>query len=213
MKVIDDGVIKYDRTNFSQSPPLLEIEYKELEYWRKKLYNLNLIGEYQESKIGFGNASAIYDYSKRHQSSVPQFIITGTQTGKYADLDGSHYTRILDYFIDELKVSMEGPVEASSEVLTHAAIYQKNPLIKVVFHAHSNIIWKMMIDKKYPYTAEKITYGTVEMAKATQECVGELTSGSICLHGHADGFISYGTSLEEAWNNIFDLYTQAYICA
>ena len=89
MKVIDDGVIKYDRSNFSQCPALLKDEYAQLEYWRKKLYQANLIGEYPEVHIGFGNISVRKDYSQHKLSHFPQFLITGTQTGKYPDDDAS----------------------------------------------------------------------------------------------------------------------------
>jgi ribulose-5-phosphate 4-epimerase/fuculose-1-phosphate aldolase len=205
MKIVDDGIIKYDRTNFSQCGPLLALEYTALEYWRKKLFKLNLIGEYQESKIGFGNLSMIYDYSDVFQGSRPQFIISGTQTGKYPELDGRYYTRILDYIIRDLKITMQGPIEASSEALTHAAIYEKNPIIKSVFHIHSPVLWKMMIEKNLPFTSANIPYGTYEMAQATQQCIADTSSGVFCMHGHTDGIVSYGTSLEESWVNIMRL--------
>ena len=132
MKVIDDGVIKYDRSNFSLSGPLEAFEYQELEYWRNKLFKIGLIGEYPAEKIGFGNMSTVKDYSQFTKSIHPQFIITGTQTGKYSELSGSHYTRVLDYNINKLQIKMMGCIEASSEALTHAAIYESNDKIKAV---------------------------------------------------------------------------------
>lgn len=206
MKVIDDGIIKYDRTNFSLCPPLDQAEYATLEYWRKKLYNINLIGEYPESHIGFGNISMIRDYSKIYKTNRPQFLITGTQTGKNSDLDGRHYVRILDFSLEGLQVQMQGPIEASSEVLTHAAIYKQNALIKAVFHVHSPAIWKLMIDKNLSYVDENIAYGTLEMARATQKCIANSSAGIFCMRGHQDGIISYGKTLEEAWNYLFNLY-------
>ena len=206
MKVIDDGVIKYDRSNFSLSAPINLVEYSLLEYWRKILYNKNLIGEYPEVNIGFGNLSEIKDYSHYHQTKVPQFIITGTQTGKFAELSGDHYTRVLDYNIDMLQIKMMGPVEASSEALTHACIYQHNSNIKAIFHIHSPLIWKGMIKENYSSTAASISYGTVEMARATEACVGNNNFGEICMKGHEDGVIAYGRTLEEAGNIILKLY-------
>ena len=210
MKVIDDGVIKYDRSNFSQCGALLESEFQDLEYWRKKLYQMNLIGEYPEVHIGFGNMSVLRDYSCYRQSAHPQFVITGTQTGKFADLNGLQYTRVLDYKIDELKIHMMGAIEASSEALTHAAIYEANPNIKAVFHIHSNDIWKKMIADKSDFTCESIPYGTVEMARATQACIKNKDAGVFCMHGHEDGIVIYGRSLEEAGNLTISLH-QKYI--
>lgn len=205
MKVIDDGVIKYDRSNFSHCGPLETTEYSALESWRKKLYALNLIGEYPEEKIGFGNMSELCDYSAFFNSHVPQFVITGTQTGKYADLDGRHYTRVLDYNIDHLKIKMMGPVEASSEALTHAAIYAYNKNIKAIFHIHSKLIWEGMIEDKCDFTCGSIPYGTVEMARATEKCIFNKDSGAFCMHGHEDGVVAYGTSLEEVGSIILSL--------
>lgn len=206
MKVIDDGVIKYDRSNFTQSGPIDLVEYSSLERWRKELYAKNLIGEYPEAQVGFGNISEIKDYNPIHQTSVPQFIITGTQTGKYADLDGRFYTRVLDYDIDQLKIRMMGPVEASSEALTHAAIYAHNRNIKAIFHIHSAKIWSGMINDKADCTCKSIPYGTVEMARATEQCVGSRDAGSFCMQGHEDGVVAYGRDLKEAGDLILALY-------
>lgn len=200
MKVIDDGVIKYDRSNFSHCEDLQIAEFQDLEYWRKKLYQLNLIGEYAEAQIGFGNMSMIQDYSEIFHSTHPQFIITGTQTGKYADLSACHYTRVLDYDIDKLKIKMMGAIEASSEALTHAAIYDSNKSIKAVFHIHSKEIWEKMMSDESDFTAANIPYGTVEMAHATQACIAHKNSGVFCMHGHEDGIVIYGKTTEEAGN-------------
>ena len=206
MKVIDDGVIKYDRSNFSPCKALGTNEFKDLEYWRKKLYRLNLIGEYPDAKIGFGNMSVVQDYSEYEKTSNPQFIITGTQTGKDADLTGSHYTRVLDYDIDKLKIKMMGSIEASSEALTHAAIYSRNPNINALFHIHSNEIWEQMLLDGSDKTSANIPYGTVEMAHATQECVANKDSGVFCMHGHEDGVVIYGRSLQETGDLTIQLY-------
>ncbi|MDD4973204.1 MAG: class II aldolase/adducin family protein [Bacteriovorax sp.] len=208
MKVIDDGVIKYDRSNFTQCNPIDLVEYLALEYWRKKLFKLNLIGEYPEAGVGFGNLSELRDYSQFHQNSHPQFIITGTQTGKYPELDGNFYTRVLDYDIENLKINMMGPIEASSEALTHAAIYSFNRKIKVVFHIHSQKIWKGMIDDHSDFTAIDIPYGTVEMARATERCIGNKDFGIFCMHGHEDGVVAYGRTLEETGEIILKIYQQ-----
>ena len=206
MKVIDDGVIKYDRSNFSHSSPIDFVEYSKLEYWRKILYKKNLIGEYPGVNIGFGNLSEIKDYDGYYKASVPQFLITGTQTGKFSELNGNHYTRVLDYNINLLQIKMMGPIEASSEALTHASIYGHNSNIKAIFHIHSKLIWNGMILNHSAATPESVSYGTVEMARATETCVGKNNFGEICMKGHEDGVIAYGRTLEEAGEIILRLY-------
>ncbi len=208
MKVIDDGVIKYDRSNFTQCGPIDLVEYSDLEYWRKKLYKLELIGEYPVEQVGFGNISEIKNYSQFDPAAVAQFIITGTQTGKYPDLDGNFYTRVLNYDIDRLKIKTMGPIEASSEALTHAAIYAHNKNIKAIFHIHSANIWKGMIKDETDFTPKDIPYGTVEMARATERCIAQKDFGSFCMHGHEDGVIVYARDLEEAGQLILELYNK-----
>lgn len=208
MKVIDDGIIKYDRSNFSQCSPLDESEYLLLEEWRRQLYQMELIGEYAQANVGYGNMSGILDYNSFHSSLNPQFIITGTQTGKYSTLNGSHYTRVLDYSINTLKIHMMGVIEASSEALTHAAIYEANSNIKAVFHIHSKEIWEKMIADKSDFTDQSIPYGTLEMARATQECIKGKDFGVFCMHGHEDGIVIYGRSLNEAGELTKELYNK-----
>jgi len=210
MKVIDDGVIKYDRTNFSLSAPLSILEFEELESWRFKLYELNLIGEYPIEKVGFGNLSKAQDYEQFYKSSKPQFIISGTQTGKFKHLNGSHYTRVLDYETSDLKIKMMGAIEASSEALTHAAIYESNHNIKAVFHIHSNKIWKRMIEDNSPHTKASVPYGTAEMAYATKECIRGLDAGVFCMHGHEDGIVIFGKSMDEAGQLTLQLYDKYF---
>ncbi len=204
--VIDDGIIKYDRSNFTQCDSLKYSEYAALEDWRILLFKLNLIGEYPEEKVGFGNLSMASNYQYILDSQNTQFVISGTQTGKYPKLAGEHYTRVVNFDIEQQKIWVNGPIEASSEALTHAALYDANSEIKAIFHIHSKKIWQGMIDDLKPYTDASIPYGTLEMAHAVQRLIENNTRGIICMRGHADGVIAYGESLEVAGELILDLY-------
>ena len=206
MKVIDDGVIKYDRSNFTHCGAIDSVEYLSLEYWREKLFSLKLVGEYENAGVGFGNLSAIRDYSEYYQTKSPQFIITGTQTGKFPKLDGNLYTRVLDYSIENFKIDVMGPIEASSEALTHAAIYNYNSNIKTIFHIHSLNIWEGMIKKNSDHTPKDVPYGSVEMARAIEKCVAGKKYGIFCMHGHDEGVIAYGRTLEETGKLILDIH-------
>ena len=69
---IENGYIKFNciwtNKNFKFPDPV----YNNLNFWRNKLYGLNLIGCYTNG-IGFGNISI--------KTSSRQFIITGSATG------------------------------------------------------------------------------------------------------------------------------------
>jgi len=101
-----------------------------------------------------------------------------------------------------------GPIEASSEALTHAAIYSANDKIKTVFHVHSAPIWKGMIADKSNFTAKGIPYGTVEMARATQKCIEGKKLGCFCMKGHEDGVVIYGENLEQVGELTLKLYNK-----
>ncbi len=203
---IDDGVIKYDRSFFTQSKALPPHDYEELESWRKTLYNLRLIGEYLPEKIGYGNLSQRKDYSSFLTNKDVQFIITGTQTGGLPELKGEHYTRVIDIDIRKLKIVVHGPLEASSESLTHAAIYQANPQIQAIFHIHSLFLWESMLKHNLPSTAADIPYGTLEMAQATIDLVDNHTQGLFAMQGHREGIVAYGKNLEETGKLILELH-------
>ncbi|MCP4150951.1 MAG: class II aldolase/adducin family protein, partial [bacterium] len=153
MKTMDEGVIKYDQSNFTQTPPLPRHEFTTVEKYRKTLNRLNLIAAY-DNGLGFGNISQRKDYTDFHRTQRPQFIITGTQTGHLSDLTGEHYTRVVDFDISQFAVTAQGAVKASSETVTHAAIYLMNPYIKAVIQIHDEEIWKGMIKDQSPYTSK-----------------------------------------------------------
>jgi ribulose-5-phosphate 4-epimerase/fuculose-1-phosphate aldolase len=198
--VIDDGVIKYNRSNFTHTGPLSSDIWKDLELWREKLFQLNLIGEYPIEKVGFGNVSKLTKYKDQ-----AQFVITGTQTGKHENLDGKHYTMVLGHDLLEMDLISKGPVEPSSEALTHAAIYESNKDIKAVFHIHSDKIWNEMINNNYPSTKEDTPYGTFEMATEVKGLIQNQSVGVIVMKGHHEGVIAYGKTLDETGEQILQL--------
>ena len=97
-------------------------------------------------------------------------------------------------------------IEASSEALTHAAIYDSNSEIKAIFHIHHAEIWNKMINDRSDFTAANIPYGTVEMALATQNCISGKNAGVFCMHGHEDGVVIYGRSIQETGDLTIALY-------
>jgi ribulose-5-phosphate 4-epimerase/fuculose-1-phosphate aldolase len=205
--LVDDGIIKFDRSGFIEIEAIEKDEYLALEAWRKRLYQLELIGEYPIDKVGFGNISCKKDYKRHFQSAYkPQFLITGTQTGKYPDLDGRHYTRILDYDLDKNIVMAMGPVDASSETLTHAAIYETNNAITAIFHVHHKKMWNYILSHNLPHTKKETPYGTIEMAREAQSLFSGKAQGVFAMEGHEDGVIAFATTLDECGELILNHY-------
>lgn len=198
MTIIDDGVIKFNFSEFVEIESLPTDEYLCLEEQRKKLFSLNLIGEYLPERIGFGNISIKKDYSEFKNTNFPQFLISGTQTGGQKDLDGSGYTRVIDGNLDEQSVACHGPIKASSESLTHAAIYLSCPQVTAIVHVHHRELWNKMLKGEYDKTSADVPYGTTEMANEVLEIAKGKTSGTLVMQGHQDGIIFFSDSIEEA---------------
>jgi hypothetical protein len=212
MTQIDDGYIKYDRKFYTKGTALEKDCYQEIETWRKKLFALKLIGEYIPEKIGFGNLSARKNYSDLRQTHSPQFCITGTQTGKYPSLDQNQYTRVINTNIEKMIVETNGPLEASSESLTHAALYMANPEIRYIFHIHSTLIWEGMLRDNLLKTSKKIPYGTIEMAHAVLDIGKKTMRGSFVMEGHQDGVVIYGDDCHKVGEATLELYRR-YKCS
>ena len=111
---MDEGYIKYSCI-WIKSAPISDKGLIGINIWRQKLFALGLIGSYEDD-IGFGNISI------RVRNSS-QFIISGTQTGHIPFLKNYHYTLVTSFNIEKNSLTCQGPIKASSESLTHAAIY------------------------------------------------------------------------------------------
>ena len=157
------------------------------------MYEAGLIGEYEEHGIGYGNLSM-------RRGSSELFLISGTQTGHLPITDENHYSLVTDCNVRANVVRCSGPIQASSEAMTHASIYALGEAIGAVVHAHSAELWRRYMNE-LPTTNPDIAYGTPDMAQEIDRLyrmAGFRESGIAVLAGHDDGLISFGTTLEEA---------------
>lgn len=197
--MIDEGVIKFD-SRWQQSPPLELTEIDDLLEWRQPLFAAGLIGHYEEFDVGFGNLSARVGDSQ-------QFVISGSQTGHVARPTAAHFALVTDFSIELNFVAAIGPVEASSESLTHAALYALSDAIRAVVHVHSEELWVRLMPS-LPSTRESVAYGTPQMALEFGRLFQQTTfadSGVARMAGHAGGLISFGSSVREAAERILAL--------
>lgn len=197
---MDDGVIKF-RLDWKEGPAPAFPELKELIYWRDRMFELGLIGYDNQYNVGFGNISLL-------PAGRKEFVISGTQTGHLPNLKAAHYTEVTDYSIADNHLACLGPVKASSESLTHAAIYEANPDIKAVIHIHHDIQWEVWLGK-VPTTSPEVPYGTPEMAAEIHRLFeeNERWPEVIAMAGHQGGLISFGKTLEEAARPFLKVFT------
>ncbi len=189
--MMEEGYIKF-KANWEQSPPLPRRFFKDLNKWRDKLYELELIGAY-DNGIGFGNISKRFDKKGR-------FIISGSGTGNYSSLSPRHYSLVTEVDIANNQLQCKGPVIASSESMSHAVIYRECPGVKGVIHVHSMDLWEKLLHR-VPTTDKKATYGTPEMAGSIIDLLrnSDLREQKILvMEGHEEGIFTFGDTLDEA---------------
>jgi len=202
MKNRDEGYIKY-RCNWIDRDIISAADIIQLNYWRDRLYRLGLIGVYDDG-IGFGNLSIRHD-------NANCFIISGTKTGSLPHLTPQHYTKVTDFDWEENYVNCIGAIRASSESLTHAALYTANLEVNAVIHVHNLPLWQNLLDR-LPTTNKKCAYGTPEMAReiinlSQKDTVKDVKV--IIMSGHEEGIITFGKDLDEAGNILLDRYFSA----
>ncbi len=169
----------------------LNLNIRQLNHWRAKLYRLGLIGANTDG-IGFGNIS--------QRIKKQEFIITGSGTGGLPLLNKNHYTICSKCDIKHNTVICRGPIIASSESMTHSAIYKFLPDINAVIHVHNRPGWKRLLNK-IPTASASAQYGTPELAYEIKRLLEktDLKEKKIFVTaGHIEGIFSFGRDIQEA---------------
>lgn len=197
--MIDEGYTKYE-FDWQCTPALAGELIADLNAWRNRLYDEGFIGHYPDLGVGYGNVSI-------REGDSDAFIISGTQTGHIPATDERHYARVLRCDIEANRLVCEGPVQPSSEALTHAAIYALDDDIRAVAHVHDKPLWNELIER-VPTTSSDTRYGTPEMAQEFRRLYAEsdfAERGIAVMGGHEEGIVSFGASLEQAAQRILRL--------
>lgn len=205
-----EGVIKF-QLDFEKSGPVDPALVKGLSPWRKKLYELELIGQNPDLYGGYSYGNV----SRRIKHGSKTFIITGSQTSHLPELEIDHYSKVLSCDVEKNRLVAQGPVPPSSEALTHFAIYIANGNINYVFHIHSPVIWKNAKSLGIPQTSPDVAYGTPEMANEIKQLFqsDQLDSQNIvAMGGHRDGIIGFGKTADQAGQSILDALKNATEC-
>lgn len=192
---IEEGYIKFNLLWEKTSFDFNDSCFTTLNSCRNELYENEFIGAYPNG-IGFGNISLRYNQN--------QFIISGSATGNKPILKKKDYALVTDFDILKNTVSCVGTSKASSESLSHGVIYDSNLSVQAVIHVHHKKMWDSYLNK-LPSSSIHANYGTPEMAFEIQHLVKK-SSGIIIMGGHPEGIITYGNSLNEAKNILFNYY-------
>jgi ribulose-5-phosphate 4-epimerase/fuculose-1-phosphate aldolase len=198
---IDDGYIKYvsecrdGEVSWSQSLEALNRS-------RTDLFDLGHIGVYPNG-VGFGNLSV--------RTVGSQFVITGSATGSSRVLQHAQFSLVESFSIANNTVKSRGTLHASSESMTHGAIYLSHPGVHCVIHIHSRLLFDTLLLQGYPATAANIPYGTPAMAHAVQQLVLAQPSmpAAFVMAGHDEGVMAYGTDVRSVHALLVGLFQGA----
>ena len=195
---MDEGYIKF-RAQWEKGPALDTALLESLIAGRQRLWEKELIGVYPNG-VGYGNISTRY-------SPDNQFIISGSRTGGLERLNALHFTLVHQVVVAENTVFCTGPIVASSESMSHYAIYENCPWVKFVVHVHHMELWDSLLHK-VPTTDRSAPYGTPEMVKAIQKLFDETALAVehlFVMEGHESGIFAFGSDMEEVVSRLIKL--------
>lgn len=195
---MNEGYIKFRSIN--QDKKFSEIlGFETLNIARTKLHDLKLIGMY-ENGIGYGNISL--------RQNTNSLLISGSATGHIRKLSIEKYALVTQIDISQNKVFYQGMISPSSESMSHAVIYQALAVVKCVIHIHHKELHEYMKRNDYERTSEDLSYGTPEFANNIVNLLNnqKQTRGVFVTPGHEEGVFAYGENVEEAMDEIMEIY-------
>jgi len=192
-----EGYVKYTAI-YTKAPAIKTPHWAELNNARTKLFSFGLLGVNPQG-VSFGNVSMRF--------KGDEFLISGTATGVAPELTPAEYCLVNSFDLAQNRIVSTGPIRASSEAMTHGAVYRSCSGANCVIHVHSGIIYRGMIRDGCLATDKDAVYGTPEIALALAKCVQELGTdeGVVYMAGHDEGIIVWGPTVERALKLILTL--------
>ena len=186
----EEGYIKFICHHENSGRVIPDAVYEKVNPIRTQLHSQGLIGIYPDG-IGFGNISF-------RSAGEKEFFITGTATGAYPVADPKHFALVNRWDIDNNTIWCKGPVKASSETMSHAAVYELLEEVSCVIHVHHLGLWKKLATAKHDNVASTpahIPYGTPRMAMALRTIIRNQPSCNVIrMAGHIEGIVAFGNT-------------------
>lgn len=200
---ISDGVVKY-RNQRVAGHVRCSPELDQLNRARTALFDLGLIGVNAQG-IGYGNVSV--------RSDGNQFVVSGSATGGARVLQLQQYCEVESFTIDDNTVCSRGALDASSEAMTHGAIYAADPRVRCAVHVHSRILFDALLRQDTPRTGADVAYGTPAMARAVSSLVTQQSRLPVIfvMAGHDEGVVAYGADVPSVQNLLVDTFQRSII--
>lgn len=198
--MMDEGYVKY-RCIHETGPAPEHPGLSALNELRSDLVKAGLVGVL-ENGVGYGNVSL---------RAGAGFVVTATATGHIPVLGPEGYCLVTKCDVEANTVWSQGPAQASSEAMTHAAVYSAAPGIGCVIHLHHAGLYGQLLEGHAPATAPGAAFGTPAMARSVEELVRRHPAdGVIVMTAHQDGFLMYAPDVDHMRDLLYML-SQGYI--
>ncbi len=183
----DEGYVKY-RCLHTPGPAPAHPDLAALDALRTTLFDAGLLGMRPDG-VGFGNLSA--------RGAGDGFVVTATGTGGARVLGPDGYCLVTEFDMDGNWVRSRGPRQASSEAMSHGAVYRADPLARCVAHIHSRSLFERLLAAGAPATPSDAAFGTPAMARALAALVVRRPgqAGLVVMTGHDEGVMVYGPDI------------------
>jgi L-ribulose-5-phosphate 4-epimerase len=193
---VEHRVARLDERTYGETAALLAA-------WREVLARLTLIGQDPRRYEGaaYGNVSARLGPFGDVARGRRRFLVTATQTGGKRALTLDDFCVVERYDLAHNRVVSIGAQPPSSESMTHGALYDVAPAVRVVLHGHAPELWRHARALGLPITDAAVPYGTPAMAHEVQRLWRESTAASmgiVAMGGHEDGIIAFANSAADA---------------
>lgn len=197
----DEGYIKFSFAH-AAAPPPTHPGLHDLMRIRDDLHEWELIGVLPDG-IGYGNISA-------RIAGTDRFIVTGSGTGLKFPIEPAHFCEVVSFDIDQNRVVCRGPLPASSESMSHGAIYAARTDANAVIHIHDAVMFGLLIQEGAAQTPAEAAFGTPEMARAVGRLAATLPPvACLVMAGHEDGIIAFGPDPQSARDALWNVYCRA----
>jgi L-ribulose-5-phosphate 4-epimerase len=191
-EAVMEGVIQFTISERQITGPIELPAVERLNRLRQYFYDLHLIGYNSVEGLGYGNVSV--------RLPGGACLISGSQTGHLPELTGEHFCVITGFDFEANSVSCRGPLNPSSESLSHSAIYTSAEHLTTVVHFHSAEIWKILYESDTVlHTSPEATCGSIQLSREIAAFVSGSSSTNglvIVMEGHRDGIIIAAESEE-----------------
>lgn len=197
----DEGYIKFSFAHEPAPPPAHPLLH-DLMRVRDDLREWNLVGVLPDG-VGYGNASARIDPSGR-------FIVTASGTGAAFPSEPRHFCVVTSFDVPRNRVECRGPLPASSESMSHGAVYAARPDARAVVHVHDRLAFQLLLREGAPATPPDAAFGTPEMALAVGRLAAALPPVAVmAMAGHPDGLIAFAPDLRSARDALWNVFSRA----